>query len=254
MAQEVFKRYELKYLLTKAEYKALRKAILPYMAYDTYGNPEGKYNIVTLYYESDDKDIYYETMNKLRFRQKLRLRVYDTVNLESNAFIEIKQKFKNVVNKRRTLIPLGEAYHVLSQSYNEKLIESLNASNPQILREALHFKDSYKLKPATVVSYDRQAFSGVAETEKDLRVTFDYNLMCRSDDLAIENGPEGLHFVDEDVVILEVKVSNSVPYWLSRILSEFNFSKQGFSKFCTSIDLLEEIGSLPPPLLSEVLS
>ena len=254
MAQEIFKRYELKFLLTMAEYSALRNAILPHMSYDTYGNTEGKYNIVTLYYESDDKKIYYETMNRLSFRQKLRLRIYDQADLNSSAFIEIKQKFKNVVNKRRTVIPLSEAYKVLAQPYDEDLINSVHASNPQILREALHFKDLYELKPSTVVSYDRQAFSGTAENEKDLRVTFDYNLMCRADDLAIENGPEGMHFIDQDAVILEVKVSDSVPFWLARILSDFNFSKQGFSKFCTSINLLEQEGQLPSPLLSEVLS
>lgn len=95
MAQEIFKRFELKYLLTRAEYAALRSAILPRMAYDKYGDPEGKHNIVSLYYESSDKRIYYETMNKLRFRQKLRLRVYDQADLSSNAFIEVKQKFRN---------------------------------------------------------------------------------------------------------------------------------------------------------------
>lgn len=241
-------------MLTQAEYRALREAILPYMTYDTYGDPHGKYNIVSLYYESDDKVIYHETMNKLRFRQKLRLRVYDQVTTEDNSFIEIKQKFKNVVNKRRSILPLKDAYRVLSAPYDESLIQSSNASNAQILREALHFKELYALKPATVVSYDRQAFSGVAENEQDLRVTFDYNLMCRAEDLALENGPEGIHFVDEDLVILEVKVSNSVPFWLSRILSDFNFTRQGFSKFCTSIDLLEELGSLPKPIISEVLS
>lgn len=254
IAQEIFKRYELKYLLTQAEYRALCQAILPYMAYDTYGDPEGKYNIVSLYYEADDKIIYNETINKLRFRQKLRLRVYDKVNLQDNSFIEIKQKFKNVVNKRRSILPLNEAYRLLAEPYNEERISTANASNLQILREALHFKDLYALNPATVVSYDRQAFSGIAEHEQDLRVTFDYNLMCRADDLAIENGPDGLHFVNQDLVILEVKVSNSVPFWLSRILSDFNFTRQGFSKFCTSIDLLEEVGSLPPPIISEVLS
>lgn len=253
MAQEVFKRYELKFLLTRQEYAELRKAILPRMGYDTYGDPEGKYNIVTLYYESDDKKIYYETMNKLQFRQKLRLRVYDRVNRSDNAFIEVKQKFKNVVNKRRTMIPLGQAYDILSNPYSEDLIHSVDASNPQILREAIHFKDLYHLDPATVVSYDRQAFSGIEDSEKDLRVTFDYNLMCRENDLALENGPDGMRFVDYDTVILEVKVSNSVPFWLARILSEFDFVKQGFSKFCTSIDLLEG-KEYPLPLIREVTS
>lgn len=254
IAQEIFKRFELKYLLTQAEYRALRQEILPHMTYDTYGDPEGKYNIISLYYESADKVIYHETMNKLRFRQKLRLRVYDNVTLEDNSFIEIKQKFKNVVNKRRSILPLKDAYRLLAQPYDEELIATANASNQQILREALHFKDLYDLNPATVVSYDRQAFSGIRENEQDLRVTFDYNLMCRANDLAVENGPDGLHFVDQDLVILEVKVSNSVPFWLSRILSDFNFSRQGFSKFCTSIDLLEEISALPPPFISEVFS
>lgn len=228
IAQEIFKRYELKYLLTQAEYNDLRKAILPYMTFDTYGDPEGKYNIVSLYYESDDKKIYNETVNKLQFRQKLRLRVYDNVNLNDHSFIEVKQKFKNVVNKRRSILPLKDAYRVLAEPYNEDLIITSNASNPQILREALHFKDLYALKPTTVVSYDRQALSGIRENEQDLRVTFDYNLMCRVDDLSIENGPEGFHFLDQNLVILEVKVSNSVPFWLSRILSEFNFTRQGF--------------------------
>lgn len=253
MAQEIFKRYELKFHITREEHAALRERILPRMTYDTYGDPEGKYNIVTLYYESTDKKIYYETMNRLRFRQKLRLRVYDEADLSSNAFIEIKQKFRNVVNKRRTMIPLGEAYQVLSEPYNEELIQSVNASNPQILREALHFKELYNLQPALVVSYDRQAFSGVEESELDLRVTFDYNLKCRSDHLGLENGPEGLHFTDEDFVVLEVKVSNSVPFWLARTLSDLGFARRGFSKFCTSIDLLEEKNLLPLTQQSGVL-
>ncbi|HLQ74309.1 MAG TPA: polyphosphate polymerase domain-containing protein [Bacillota bacterium] len=253
MAQEIFKRYELKYLITRAEHEALREAILGRMAYDTYGDPEGKYNIVSLYFESDQKDIYFETMNKLRFRQKLRLRVYDQATLASPSFIEIKQKFTNVVNKRRTVIPLHEAYDVLSQPFSEEQSGSIDASNPQILREALHFRDLYALKPATVVSYDRQAFSGTVKGEEDLRVTFDYNLMCRDDDLSIENGPEGTYFTDPNLVILEVKVSNSVPFWLARILSEFEFYKQGFSKFCTSMDVLE--GKIvPEPFIREVLT
>lgn len=253
MAQEIFKRYELKYLLTREEHAALREAILPRMAYDKYGDAEGKYNIISLYFESEDKKIYYETINRLQFRQKLRLRVYDQATLTSPSFIEIKQKFTNVVNKRRTLIPLGEAYDVLFQPYDERLIHEVDASNRQILREALHFRDLYNIKPATVVSYDRQAFSGVQKNEEDLRVTFDYNLMCREDDLALENGPEGIHFTDQDLVILEVKVSNNVPFWLARILSEFEFYRQGFSKFCTSLDVLEG-KIIPEPIVKEVFT
>lgn len=236
MAQEIFKRYEIKYLIPFSKYIELRELIMPYMHYDTYGNPEGKYNIVSLYFDSDEKSIYYETRNKLPFRQKLRLRVYDQADVNSQSFIEVKQKFKNVVNKRRTILPLHEAYDILSGQ--DRSIETVAASNPQILKEALHFQQSYALKPHTVVSYDRQAFSGTFE--KDLRVTFDYNLMCRNDDLRIENGPEGHHFIDPGLVVLEVKVSEVVPFWLARLLSDLECNKQSVSKFCTSVELLEQ--------------
>src|SRR5699024_4767842 len=103
------------------------------MDYDKYGNDEGEYNIVSLYYESFDKKIYYETVNKLRFRQKLRLRVYDNATLSSPSFIELKQKYKNVVNKRRTLIPLEDAYNILSEPYNKNDIHHKYTSNSKIL-------------------------------------------------------------------------------------------------------------------------
>lgn len=246
MAQEIFKRYEIKYLIPFAKYLELRELIMPYMHYDTYGNPEGKYNIVSLYFDSDDKSIYYETRNKLPFRQKLRLRVYDQADLGSASFIEVKQKFKNVVNKRRTLLPLHQAYDILRDP--NKPLETVEASNPQILKEALHFQHLYDLKPNTVVSYDRQAFSGTFE--KDLRVTFDYNLMCRNDDLRIEHGPEGHHFIDPGLVVLEVKVSEVVPFWLARILSDLECNKQSVSKFCTSVELLEHENSSESRILS----
>lgn len=237
MVKEVFKRYELKYLISFEQYISLCEHLLEKMKYDAYGT-EGKYNIVSLYYDSDDSKIYYETRNKLRFRQKLRLRIYDQADETSTAFIEVKQKFKNVVNKRRTALPLNEAYDLLNTSGADWEQRNWQASNRQILKEAMHFKSLYDLRPELVVSYDRQAFSGI--DEPDLRVTFDYNLMCRTDDLRIENGPEGQHFIDRDNVVLEVKVSETVPFWLSRLLSEHGCSKQSVSKFCTSVELMAE--------------
>ncbi|HSI66290.1 MAG TPA: polyphosphate polymerase domain-containing protein [Planococcus sp. (in: firmicutes)] len=238
MAQEIFKRYEIKYLIPFEKYLSLRDKLMEHMKYDSYGTNQGKYNIVSLYFDSEDSKIYLETRNKLRFRQKLRLRIYDQAELNSNSFFEIKQKFKNVVNKRRTVIPLHEAYDIIDKPEKDIDFSQYHASNPQILKEAIHFKQLYHLKPELIVSYDRQAFSGIQES--DLRVTFDYNLMCRKQDLRIENGPQGFHFVDPNLVVLEVKVSEAVPFWLSRLLSEFECSKQSVSKFCTSVELFNE--------------
>lgn len=238
MPQEYFQRYELKYVLTHKEHAQLLAAIRPFMNYDKHSFADGTYNVVSLYFESFDNKVYNETINQALFRQKLRLRVYNHADLTSDAFIEIKQKYKKVVNKRRTILPLQHAYDVLYKAYDEKRLNSIPASNKQILHEALFFKSFYNLFPTLIVSYDRQALFGTLLGEEDLRLTFDYNLTCRSHDLAVENGPHGELFTDVDTVILEVKVSQAVPFWLARILSDFEFTRQGFSKFCTSVDLL----------------
>ncbi|WP_096190312.1 polyphosphate polymerase domain-containing protein [Evansella halocellulosilytica] len=236
MAGEFFSRYEIKYLIPFDTYEKLAELLEKRMVFDKYGNSEGKYNIISLYFDSPDKKIYYETRNKNRFRQKLRLRIYNSATVHDQAFFEIKKKYKKRVNKRRTSIKLRDAYAYIYDQV--KTDQKIDVSNEQIFHEIDSFRSLYNLKPENIVSYDRQAFVGVADA--DLRITFDYNLKCRNEDLRIENGPEGTHFVDPNLVVLEVKVNHSVPLWLSKLLSELNCPKKSVSKFCTSADLLED--------------
>ncbi len=234
MAIEIFSRKEQKYLITQRQYEQLVEQLEPRMRSDKNGT-NGRYTVTSLYFDNDKKDIYFETKNKLKYRQKLRLRVYDDATEESVAFFEVKQKHKKVVNKRRLLMPLSEAYRYLEDGENANL-PSYQTSNHQVLKEIDHFKRFYNLKPAMVVSYDRHALHGVNDAE--LRVTFDFNLRCRSEDLKLENGPYGENFIDPDLVILEVKVDHSVPLWLARILQNLQCEQRSASKFCTSTELL----------------
>src|SRR5699024_2941127 len=80
VAIEVFKRKEQKYLITTEQYEKLLDAISEYMRPDMFGD-NGRYTVTSLYFDSDDHRIYYETKNKLKFRQKLRLRVYNQTEI-----------------------------------------------------------------------------------------------------------------------------------------------------------------------------
>lgn len=231
ISKEIFSRYELKYLISYETYLAFAEQLSQKMKNDQFGNM-GKYNIISLYFDSDDHTIYYETRNNLPFRQKLRLRIYNNATLDTVSFLELKQKFNRVVNKRRTKLKLGDAYQYLEQ-YNS---DDISVSNRQIMAEVDSFRSLYRLKPELIVSYDRHAFIGVEE--EDLRVTFDYNLRCRKDDLRIESGPHGMRFVDPHLVVMEVKVTHSVPLWLSRLLSDYACPRKSVSKYCTSFELV----------------
>ncbi|MGN8644653.1 polyphosphate polymerase domain-containing protein [Gracilibacillus sp. HCP3S3_G5_1] len=240
MALEIFTRREQKYLITKQQYEELLEATSLFMRPDKFGL-DGKYTVTSLYFDSPDHKIYYETKNKLRFRQKLRLRVYDKVDIESTSFFEVKQKHNNVVNKRRMLLPLSEAYRYLEEG---KALDNIETSNPQVLREIDNFRTLYQLQPEMIVSYDRHALHG--RDNPDLRMTFDFHLRCRNSDLRVENGAYGDTFMDEHLVVLEVKVTNSVPLWLTRMLQQLHCEQRSASKFCTSLELLKQ------PLISKM--
>lgn len=238
MAIEIFRRKEQKYLITTVQYEQLIQQISPFMRPDKFGE-DGKYTVTSLYFESDDHKIYFETKNKLKYRQKLRLRIYDDTDIHGTAFFEVKQKHKKVVNKRRMLISLSEAYRYINRL--ESCINNYEGSNIQVLREIDYFRNLYRLEPEMIVSYDRHALHCI--TDPELRITFDSNLRCRNEDLLLENGAYGKNFVDSNLVVLEVKVNDSVPLWLTRILQQLNCEQRSASKFCTSLELLKN-----PPL------
>ncbi|MCM3398906.1 polyphosphate polymerase domain-containing protein [Oceanobacillus profundus] len=238
MAIEIFRRKEQKYLITTVQYELLIQQISPFMRPDKFGE-DGKYTVTSLYFESDDHKIYFETKNKLKYRQKLRLRIYDDTDIHGTAFFEVKQKHKKVVNKRRMLISLSEAYRYINRL--ESCINNYEGSNIQVLREIDYFRNLYRLEPEMIVSYDRHALHCI--TDPELRITFDSNLRCRNEDLLLENGAYGKNFVDSNLVVLEVKVNDSVPLWLTRILQQLNCEQRSASKFCTSLELLKN-----PPL------
>src|SRR5699024_8682394 len=139
MAIEFFTRKELKYVITMDQFQELLIRMAPYMRADTHGN-EGEYTVSSLYFDSDDKRIYFE----------------------------IKQKHQKVVYKRRMALPLHEAYRYLNQEEDQSL-DKIHTSNQQVLKEIDHLRHLYQLRPEMIVSYDRKALHGIEDP--DFRVT-----------------------------------------------------------------------------------
>lgn len=214
-------------------YNEMIRALEPHLEKDQHTDNEGYYKISSLYFDTLDSLFYRETLNRQPFRQKLRLRVYgEKVNLHDKAFLEIKQKHDGVVNKRRTIMTLEDAYKFLGYKDFNGEKDKIVASNQQILKEADFIKTFYELNPKSIITYDRRAFE--SKEEQGLRVTFDKNMIKYDWSHGLENLNHGQYFVDKDLFILEVKVNGRIPLWLARILSEFECYKSSFSKYSTS--------------------
>ena len=86
--QSVFKRYELKYMLTQSQKAAVLKAIEPYMALDHYGRT----TIRNIYMDTENYRLIRRSMERPAYKEKLRIRSYRQASAEEAVFVELKKE------------------------------------------------------------------------------------------------------------------------------------------------------------------
>ena len=220
--QTVFKRYELKYMLTLEQKERVLAAMTPYMKLDKYGRTP----IRNLYFDTDTYLLIRRSIEKTTYKEKLRIRSYNKADADSAVFVELKKKFKRVVYKRRISLPEAEAMKWL---LGEKHIDK----HTQISNEIDNFMDYYgALHPTVFLSYEREAF--YTNDGSDFRVTFDDNILCREEDLSLQSDAYGTPILPEGKVLMEIKCSGGIPLWMTEVLSREKIYKTSFSKYGTA--------------------
>ena len=214
----VMKRYELKYLLTGPQTDFLVKSLEGRMKLDQYGRT----SIASLYYDTPNYQLLRTSVEKPLFKEKIRLRSYGLATRESPVYLELKRKAYGIVYKRRvqSTIPLVEKFFAGSGDI---------CAGGQINREITYFRDYYRtLVPACLIIYDREAFF---EPGGDLRLTIDYHPRYRTDHLDLTSSMDGLPLRPPGHTILEIKVQEAMPLWLTQILYDGQIYKNTFSKY-----------------------
>lgn len=222
----VFKRYELKYMLTKEQKEKLLQAMAPYMKLDKYGRT----TIRNLYYDTDSYLLIRRSIEKPVYKEKLRIRSYNKATEDSTVFVELKKKYKHVVYKRRMAMTNNDATKWLSG-------ESELENSTQISDEIEYFLNFYKeLHPTVFLSYEREAY--YSEDGTDFRVTFDDTILCRQSDLSLTADVYGTPIIPDGKVLMEIKCSGGIPLWMTEVLSREKIYKTSFSKYGTAYKTL----------------
>lgn len=214
-----FERYEIKYILTREQRKALCDLMVGKMKIDKYGHT----TIRNIYYDTEDYRLIRNSLDKPIYKEKLRVRSYGRITKTDDVFIELKKKYESIVYKRRIALP----EYITTDWLVKGKVQPVNS---QIADEIEYFKNFYEgLKPAVFLSYEREAYYPTEPS--DLRVTLDSNLIARDYDLTLLNGVYGENIIDRDLTVLEVKVSGAMPTWLIRFLNDNGIRKTSFSKY-----------------------
>ena len=225
MYQTIFKRYELKYLLTKEQRDCLMEEMKPYMRLDGFGHTA----IRNLYYDTTDYRLIRRSLEKPSYKEKLRIRSYHSASEEDEVFVEIKKKYESVVYKRRVILPLHEAEEWLDEGQKCET-EGQSYEQKQIEGEIDYFLSYYKtLHPTMFLGYEREAFQPVCGGE--FRITLDEKIRYRTSDLSLGAGMEGTSLLPENCTLMEIKTPGGIPLWMTHFLANHKIRQVSFSKY-----------------------
>ena len=232
-AVRTFNRYELKYLVDEPVLARLRPELQARLDPDPHGDL-GSYPVWSRYYDTYDLRCYWEKIDGIRFRRKLRLRHYGPpheLSLDTPTWVEIKQRINRVTQKRRARLPYEQAIALCAG----RAIDGCVPGDEAVVEEVQRLVGDFDLRPSTAIGYTRDAFVG-REEDAGLRVTFDVRVRARDRDLDLSVDGENRFIIHPDLCVLEVKVNERVPYWLTELIARTNLQLVRISKYCQSVD------------------
>lgn len=176
--------------------------------------------ITSIYYDDEDFGLFYESLEGISDRKKVRVRFYD--DNFNDAVLENKIKiaetgYKKIYKLKNDLI----AEKLVDFEYNSDQEKQINLSIPYLI------DDLYM--PVLLVNYKRSYF----ENNEGIRVTLDFDI--RFSRLFKDQAPKlSPYYVPFDFGVIEIKYDNKNNYdpkIISLLSSEFNLIQTSCSKY-----------------------
>lgn len=237
----VTQRFEAKYFLGEVEVEMLRDFIAPYTAPDRHGLV---YPVTSLYLDSEDRATYRASLHGEKNRFKLRIRGYEG-GADEPLFAEVKQRIGRVIRKHRACLRPDAANRIAwSGSIGEDSLLALG--NPQEHENLMLFSElssRLQAQPKIGVRYSREAY--VSTLEEPVRITLDR-------DIAFSHVPDDLRELWSDSanwrpvgdmpVVLEIKFSDTYPFWVSQLIQRLQLERISLAKYVTCVKTMEREG------------
>ncbi|WP_016909169.1 polyphosphate polymerase domain-containing protein [Streptomyces xiaopingdaonensis] len=229
-----FNRFELKYLVPVERASEIRDELAERMDVDR-NSPPGGYGVWSLYYDTPRLRFYWEKIEGLKFRRKLRIRHYgDLAGVDDSApvCVEIKQRVNRVTQKRRMTLPYEAARRLCD---GRELIEH-SPEEAAFVQEVLELIVRLDLRPTAITGYQREALVG-RDIDTGLRVTLDRRVRGRDRDFHLGTPhAENRFTIPPHLAVMEVKVDERTPYWITDLAAKRNLDLVRVSKYVQSIE------------------
>lgn len=214
-------RTEQKYELSPPEASRMEFLLSQVLRRDSHSQ-NGGYMVRSLYFDTPDALDYYEKLDGLEARKKVRLRVYGFG--DTPAKLELKQKQGSQQRKRSLTLSRRQAEQLIAGDFS-----SLEQSG-EFGRYMYSLMRTEDYRPVCMVEYDRVAF--ICPTN-DIRLTLDSGL--RSNEGCFELYNPAMQFAPVyplGGVTLEVKYNHFLLSYIKDALVSVNKLRVSSSKYC----------------------
>ena len=217
----VVTREEKKFLISLEEFRNKSHYLDNLMIQDEHNGIDG-YIIRSLYFDTVYDDDFFEKLEGVETRRKIRLRIYDPKH--DFAMLEMKQKQGAAQKKRSLKMSKKDAEELIRGNYSVLL-----NYEEDFARECYGLMQYKCYRPKTIVQYNRKAY--IAKENK-IRITFDNNIVATESnfDLFSENlimNP----VLDKFNVVLEVKFNGFLLDYIRQFINSINKSELSVSKY-----------------------
>jgi hypothetical protein len=229
------RRYEIKYFLPPGTEDVVRSHIRPFVVHDPHASDGHGYRYVvrSLYFDTAALDAYYEKLDGIKIRKKIRVRTYEPYPKDETVFLEIKRRFNTWIYKERCPVPFAQLPEILSGDGAVAMPEG--RALRLALRRFRYVVAVEELEPVLLISYTREAFIG--RDDPRLRVTMDQDVKARwARDLEDLYRDGDFKRIRTERTILECKFDERMPPWLVRLVRRLGLRAQSISKYALSVE------------------
>jgi SPX domain protein involved in polyphosphate accumulation len=235
-------RFEFKYQMTVNTAREIAKYIQKFgMQADKHASPvDGSYTVTSLYFDSFRLSDYIEKSAGMIHRKKIRMRIYEPYLKNSDyVFFEIKHKHDMTNQKTKIRLSRQEAEDLIKYGTSILARRQWQDGEEEIRNRFLHFLIREPVKPNLIVRYKRQPFMN---HDKSLRITFDSGIeACLQRNMSDNKFMEQ---VSQDIVVMEVKFSYTLPFWLKSVIVKHNLKRDAYSKYANSLEKIYQYNPL----------
>lgn len=234
----VSKQRDYKYVISTDQRDRLEAEMQLHMEPDGALGPNGEVRIMTQYFDSPDRDCYWENVRKLQSRRKIRVRLIGAAIAGSTpaAFIEIKHKQKGVSGERQLPVSVEVAQRFAGgdREVLEGMAGEVGRGGRMVIGEVSDLMERRGHGPVVQVRFERRTY---VTPDQRFRISFDTRLACRSATRTLDFADDDFEasFLDPALVVAEIKSEGPVPYWFRQLVAQAELTRQGFSKYCVAM-------------------